>query len=206
MNGFTIREARREDCREIKRLIQELAEFEKMGDVRKIDTDVLEEDGFNCEHPYFHCFVAEPSPEDGGDAIVPDNGGESPEIGACGSSRTRGTEESSANTLLGYALYFYTYSTWKGKALYLEDLYITPSCRGQGLGSALFNRVAKRAFESGCCRLDFAVLNWNPAQEFYKAKGAVNMTEEEGWHHYRLEREALEKLALGLHKADVTNE
>ena len=42
---------------------------------------VLEADGFNSEHPYFHCFIAEASPEDGGDAIVPDNGGETSEIG-----------------------------------------------------------------------------------------------------------------------------
>jgi hypothetical protein len=42
---------------------------------------VLEEDGFNCEHPYFHCFVAEPSSNNGGDAIVPDNGGELSDTG-----------------------------------------------------------------------------------------------------------------------------
>ena len=42
---------------------------------------VLEEDGFNSEHPYFHCFVAETSPEDGGDAIVPDNGEETSDLG-----------------------------------------------------------------------------------------------------------------------------
>jgi len=54
--------------------------------------------------------------------------------------------------------------------------------------------------------LDFAVLNWNPAQGFYKAKGAVNITEQEGWHHYRLDREALAKLALEVNKAEVTNE
>lgn len=64
-------------------------------------------------------------------------------IGACGGSKGRASDDSNANALLGYALYYYTYSTWKGKALYLEDLYITPGCRGQGLGSALFNRVAK---------------------------------------------------------------
>jgi diamine N-acetyltransferase len=64
-------------------------------------------------------------------------------IGACGGSKGGESDDSNANTLLGYALYFYTYSTWKGKALYLEDLYITRGCRGQGLGSALFNRVAK---------------------------------------------------------------
>jgi GNAT superfamily N-acetyltransferase len=64
-------------------------------------------------------------------------------IGACGVSKAGAGVDCDANTLLGYALYFYTYSTWKGKALYLEDLYITPGCRGQGLGSALFNRVAK---------------------------------------------------------------
>ncbi|XP_023712809.1 diamine acetyltransferase 2 isoform X1 [Cryptotermes secundus] len=206
MNGFTIREARREDCKEIQRLIQELADFEKMPDGPKIDAYVLEEDGFNCEHPYFHCFVAEPSSKDGGDAIVPDNGGELSDTGACGGSKEREGDNLNGNTLLGYALYFYTYSTWKGKALYLEDLYVTPGCRGQGLGSALFNRVAKRAFESHCCRLDFSVLNWNPAQDFYKAKGAINITEEEGWHHYRLDREALVKLALEVNKADITNE
>jgi len=64
-------------------------------------------------------------------------------IGACGGSSAGAGDDADANTLLGYALYFYTYSTWKGKALYLEDLYVTPGCRGQGLGSALFNRVAK---------------------------------------------------------------
>lgn len=206
MNGFTIREARREDCKEIRRLIQELADFEKMPTGPKIDADVLEEDGFNCENPYFHCFVAEPPSNDGGDAIVPDNGGELSDTGICGCSKARVGDDFIANTLLGYALYFYTYSTWKGKVLYLEDLYVTPACRGQGLGSALFNRVAKRAFESHCCRLDFSVLNWNPAQDFYKAKGAINITEEEGWHHYRLDREALAKLALEVNKAGITNE
>jgi len=64
-------------------------------------------------------------------------------IGACGVSKAGAGDDCDANTLLGYALYFYTYSTWKGKALYLEDLYVTPGCRGEGLGSALFNRVAK---------------------------------------------------------------
>lgn len=205
MIGFTIREARREDCKEIRRLIQELADFEKMPDERKIDENVLEEDGFNSEHPFFHCFVAEPATEDSGDAVVPNNG-ELFDTGACGVSKAGAGDDCDANTLLGYALYFYTYSTWKGKALYLEDLYVTPGCRGQGLGSALFNRVAKRAFETHCCRLDFAVLNWNPAQDFYKAKGAINITEQEGWHHYRLDREALAKLALEVNKAEVTNE
>ena len=71
---------------------------------------------------------------------------------------------------------------------------------------SLLTYLFQRAFESHCCRLDFAVLNWNPAQDFYKAKGAVNITEEEGWHHYRLDREALAKLALEVNKADVTNE
>ncbi|KAJ9586448.1 hypothetical protein L9F63_019912, partial [Diploptera punctata] len=183
----------------------ELAVFEKMPDGPKIDESVLERDGFTSEHPYFHCFVAETSPEDGGDAIVPDNGEETSDLGACGGS-TSGAGDSNGSPLLGFALYYYIYSTWKGKSLYLEDLYVTPSCRGQGLGSALFNRVTKRAIESDCNRLDFSVLNWNPAQEFYKAKGAKDITEEEGWHHYRLEREAMEKLAFGLNKADVTNE
>jgi hypothetical protein len=69
-----------------------------------------------------------------------------------------------------------------------------------------FSCSFQRAFESHCCRLDFAVLSWNPAQDFYKAKGAINITEEEGWHHYRLDREALAKLSLEVNKAAVTND
>nr|CAD7397009.1 unnamed protein product [Timema cristinae] len=57
-------------------------------------------------------------------------------------------------------------------------------------------KVELRCNELGCQRLDFAVLNWNPAQDFYKKLGAVNITNTESWEHFRLSDEALENLAL----------
>lgn len=51
--------------------------------------------------------------------------------------------ETPKQQLIGYAIYFYSYSTWEGKSIYLEDLYVTPEYRAKGVGSALFNKVAK---------------------------------------------------------------
>ncbi|KAF7408793.1 hypothetical protein HZH66_003330 [Vespula vulgaris] len=97
--------------------------------------------------------------------------------------------------IIGYALAYYTYSTWGGRAMYLEDLYITPNFRRKRIGIKLLKTIAKKAKNNDCCRLDFAVLKWNPAQEFYKSIGAINLTEETGWHQYRLTKAVLEKLA-----------
>ncbi|KOC62112.1 Diamine acetyltransferase 2 [Habropoda laboriosa] len=79
--------------------------------------------------------------------------------------------------------------------MYLEDIYVTPKYRGKHIGSKLLKAVAKEATDSNCCRLDFSVLEWNPAQDFYKSKGAANLTIEEGWHHYRFSDKTLKILA-----------
>ncbi|CAL7937792.1 unnamed protein product [Xylocopa violacea] len=97
--------------------------------------------------------------------------------------------------LIGYAIAYYTYSTWCGKAMYLEDLYITPNYREKHIGSKLLKAIAKEAVNNNCCRLDFSVLEWNPACNFYKYKGATDMTIVEGWHHYRFSDTALKILA-----------
>ncbi|KAL2717745.1 diamine acetyltransferase 2 [Vespula squamosa] len=97
--------------------------------------------------------------------------------------------------IVGYALSYYTYSTWGGRAMHLEDLYVTPNFRRKHIGIKLLKTIAKKAKDNGCCRLDFSVLKWNPAQEFYKSIGGINLTEETGWHQYRLTKAALEKLA-----------
>lgn len=71
--------------------------------------------------------------------------------------------------VVGMAVYCTDYSTWKGKALKLEDLFVEPEYRGQGLGKALFDRVVQQARESGCVRINWYVLDWNqPAIDFYK--------------------------------------
>ncbi len=73
----------------------------------------------------------------------------------------------------GMALYYISYSTWRGRCLYLEDLYIQPDYRRAGLGQDLFNKLLEEAKELGVKRMDWQVLEWNePAIEFYKKIGA----------------------------------
>ena len=94
----------------------------------------------------------------------------------------------------GFALYFNTYSTWRGHhGIWLEDLYVTPSLRGQGIGKALLARVARIAVEQGCPRFEWSVLNWNePAIAVYEKAGATMLTE---WSIMRLSGDALENIA-----------
>jgi GNAT superfamily N-acetyltransferase len=71
-------------------------------------------------------------------------------------------------------LYYVSYSTWKGKCIYLEDLYVQEKYRGSGYGLQLFNAVKEVARLGGYKRLDWQVLDWNePAIEFYKRQGAL---------------------------------
>ena len=74
-----------------------------------------------------------------------------------------------ANKVIGMALTYYRYSTWKGKCLYLEDLYVKPDFRGIGAGKQLFNQCIEFGKANNCMRLNWQVLDWNtPAIEFYK--------------------------------------
>ncbi|XP_039765437.1 thialysine N-epsilon-acetyltransferase-like [Pararge aegeria] len=97
--------------------------------------------------------------------------------------------------IAGYALYLPIYSTWEGRSMLLEDLYVKASERRLGIGNRLFDAVAKEAYSEGCCRVDFHVLEWNNARSFYESKGAVNLTGSEQWCLYRLTGEALLKSA-----------
>jgi GNAT superfamily N-acetyltransferase len=95
---------------------------------------------------------------------------------------------------VGFALWFHNFSTWKGRrGLYLEDLYVSPAARGQGVGKALLIHLARIAVERGCARFEWWVLDWNqPAIDFYRAMGAVAMDE---WTVQRVEGDALARLA-----------
>lgn len=78
------------------------------------------------------------------------------------------------NQIVGFALYYTNYSTWKGKCLYLEDFYVLPELRGEGIGSLLFDKVVEIARIRGVKRMDWQVLEWNePALNFYNKKQAV---------------------------------
>lgn len=95
---------------------------------------------------------------------------------------------------VGFALWFYNYSTFRGQAgIYLEDLFVRTEARGGGAGKALLRRLAQRCVEADLGRLEWAVLNWNaPAIAFYDSLGASAMTE---WTVRRLDGEALRTLA-----------
>ena len=94
----------------------------------------------------------------------------------------------------GFALYFFNYSTWVGRpGIYIEDLFVAPELRGQGIGKALLQRVAAVAVEQGCQRVQWQVLDWNtPAVEFYRAMGGEFLDE---WRNVRVGGEALKHLA-----------
>ncbi len=73
----------------------------------------------------------------------------------------------------GISLYYYRYSTWKGKRLYLEDIVVTESQRGKGMGKMLFDTTMKLALDEGCTGMMWQVLEWNkPAIDFYKKYNA----------------------------------
>ncbi|TGD72695.1 GNAT family N-acetyltransferase [Mangrovimicrobium sediminis] len=97
---------------------------------------------------------------------------------------------------VGFALYFYNFSTWVGKyGIFLEDLYVSPEHRGCGAGKALLRHLAQKAVAEGCGRYEWNVLDWNePSIRFYEACGAVAMDE---WTGYRLAGEALRRFAQG---------
>ena len=88
------------------------------------------------------------------------------------------------NALIGFALYYISYSTWKGKSLYLEDLFVIPDRRKDGVGGLLFDKVVETAKRWKVKRMDWQVLDWNePALNFYKKKEA-NL--DSGWVNGRL--------------------
>lgn len=84
----------------------------------------------------------------------------------------------------GYALFFHNFSSWRGKrGVFLEDLYVRPELRGQGVGKALFGEVERIAAARGCARVEWIVLDWNQtAIDFYKSQGAAPL---EGWTVFR---------------------
>ena len=102
--------------------------------------------------------------------------------------------ETERDTAVGFALFFHNYSTFQTNAgLYVEDLFVRSTYRGEGIGLALFRRLAEIAEKRGCRRIDWAVLDWNTeAIEFYDGLGAEPR---DGWTTMRLDEEAIEAIA-----------
>jgi GNAT superfamily N-acetyltransferase len=96
--------------------------------------------------------------------------------------------------LVGFGLFFYTYSTFLTKpGLYLEDVFVLPEYRRQGIGKALMTSVAKIASDRGCGRLEWSVLDWNQsAIDFYQSLGATILPD---WKICRMTAEKLAEIA-----------
>ncbi len=139
--AIKIRRAVRDDCPRLMELVQELALFEKAPEQVTVTLDHFTESGFG-EKPVWWAFVAEFSPAAAG--------------------------ENSPN-IIGFALYYIRYSTWKGQRMYLEDIIVTQEARGQGIGTMLMDRLIEEAKEKKFSGMMWQVLNWNePAIRFYK--------------------------------------
>jgi GNAT superfamily N-acetyltransferase len=92
----------------------------------------------------------------------------------------------------GMVIFFHNYSTFLGKpGFYIEDLYVKEKFRGLGIGKELLLKCVQLAKERDCGRMEWLVLNWNPARKFYEKLGAYPLDE---WTVYRLDREAMDKL------------
>jgi GNAT superfamily N-acetyltransferase len=94
--------------------------------------------------------------------------------------------------IIGLSLYYWRYSTWKGKRLYLEDIIVTEAERGRGAGKLLFERTMQKSVEDNCTGMMWQVLDWNePAINFYKKYGSRFDDE---WVNCNLEAEQIKKL------------
>ena len=165
---LTIRPATKSDIPQILQFIHDLATYEREPQaVVATEADLLR-DGFGPT-PRFHCLIAELPP-------------------------TTNQHPTTTNQPVGFALYFHNYSTWRAHhGIHIEDLYVHPAQRGQGIGKALLTRIAAIAAAEGCPRLQWDVLEWNtPAIGFYEQMGAHMLTQ---WRTMRITNEAIPALA-----------
>ncbi len=134
-----IRDCKQEDCPRLLELIRELAEYEKAPQEVTVSLSHFEESGFG-EHPVWWGFSA------------------------CKQDESTGEE-----TIVGFALYYIRYSTWKGQRMYLEDIIVTQSERGKGIGQLLIDALIIEARKKKLNGIVLQVLDWNdPAINFYK--------------------------------------
>ena len=156
---INIRRAVKEDCTRMMELIHELAVYEKEPDAVTVTFEHFVESGFG-ENPVWKAFVAE-SP------IASISASTSP------SGEGRGE-------VVGFALYYIRYSTWKGQRLYLEDFLVSEKMRGKGIGKLLFDTLIEECKAKKYSGMVWQVLDWNePAINFYKKYPEV--VTDKGW-------------------------
>ena len=170
MSNFRIRNARPDDVPEIFAMVCELAEYEKARHEVQ-SSEALFTEALFCDEPAVWCSILEHHP------------GDSP------------PQDDDGWEVAGMAIWFRNFFTWTAKhSIYLDDLYVRGRYRGLGYGKALLQHLARICVERGYPRLDWWVLDWNPAVDFYKRIGAISMDD---WTVNRLTGPALERLARG---------
>ncbi|CAC5362944.1 speG [Mytilus coruscus] len=98
--------------------------------------------------------------------------------------------------IVGYVLYCTMYSSWVGKKAFMEDLYVKPNHQRNGVGTRLWRTAVKEALKDGCNQMEWGAYSWNTsALEFYKRQGAINMTDIEQFHTYKLTYESMHTFA-----------
>jgi GNAT superfamily N-acetyltransferase len=174
---FTIRPAQPIDTPAVFALIQALAEYEQLTHQVVGNADLLEQ----------HLFGPKPSVE----AIVATV---SAKVDQPDQSLDQLPDQPPNQLIVGFALFFPNYSTFLTQpGIYLEDLFVLPTYRSQGIGKALIKTVAQIAHDRGCGRMEWSVLDWNaPAIAFYQSLGADILPD---WRTCRVTGTALMRLA-----------
>ncbi|KAF9653520.1 acyl-CoA N-acyltransferase [Thelephora ganbajun] len=179
MTDFYIREARPGDVQTILDLILELAIYEKAPEQVKATPEIVSLIDLQPQQTAF--------PQFGSVLQLLQNLFKSPSAYAL-------LAFSASDEPIGFALYFFNFSTWTGRpGIYLEDIYVKEAFRKLGIGKALFGQLGKIAQEKECPRVDWSVLKWNqPSIDFYEK--ALDATRMEEWLGMRLEGDRIRNL------------